>query len=606
MSMSHYKFQKIILPIKGMHCRSCELLLEEKFSQIEQVEKSDVNYRRGLAEIYYTKQKPASKDLAEAVIAAGYEVGETEKAGFFSRNLRDYQELLWAIATVFVAFGALKFFGITDLVNFNFGMRQASYGMVALIGLVAGFSSCMALIGGLVLGLSAKHVEKHPEATVSQKFRPHLFFNLGRIGGYALLGGLLGMLGSIFQLSTLLTSFLTLFAGAVMLFVGLQLIAIFPRLNSWKLALPKGLAKFFGRNRHQAEYNHKNSMLVGALTFFLPCGFTQAMQIYAVASGSFLSGAIIMGLFALGTAPGLLAIGGLTAVLKGLTARKFFKIAGVVVIMFAFFNLANSLTLAGINLGGKGKAVNPNYQDPNVRLVNGVQVVKMTENYAGYSPNEFTIKAGVPVEWIVDVKAPYSCAASLIVPKLNIRKNLTAGQNIIKFIANEAGKIPFSCGMGMYTGVFNVADKDSEPAASAADNLNKANGELSVSGPTCGATGGGCGGCGRGATAKRDVADTVAQVAADAQVIKSTYKASNYLQPNGFKVRAGQSVKFIIDVKDNGRGCGYAIMIPGLHDNAVPLLAGQTITMDFTPTTPGSYDITCGMGMIRYGLITVE
>jgi len=47
-------------------------------------------------------------------------------------------------------------------------------------------------------------------------------------------------------------------------------------------------------------------------------------------------------------------------------------------------------------------------------------------------------------------------------------------------------------------------------------------------------------------------------------------------------------------------------MIPGLYNNAVPLTAGTPINMEFTPTTPGSYDITCSMGMINYGAIVVE
>ncbi|NCP77121.1 sulfite exporter TauE/SafE family protein [bacterium] len=41
----------------------------------------------------------------------------------------------------------------------------------------------------------------------------------------------------------------------------------------------------------------------GALTFFLPCGFTLAMQAYAITTGSFITGALTMMAFALGTAP---------------------------------------------------------------------------------------------------------------------------------------------------------------------------------------------------------------------------------------------------------------------------------------------------------------
>jgi len=229
-------------------------------------------------------------------------------------------------------------------------------------------------------------------------------------------------------------------------------------LSSWKFVLPKIITRIFGSTKHHAEYNHKNSILMGALTFFLPCGFTQAMQVYAVSSGSFVGGAVIMGFFALGTAPGLLSIGGLISSLKGTTAKRFFKIAGVVVILFALFNLSNSLTLAGVNLsfyGNKNSSV-VDSKDKNVELINGVQVVRMQQKNNGYFPNSFSIKQGIPVRWIITSDGPYSCAASILVKKFGISRNLVRGENVIEFTPTELGIVPFSCGMGMYTGVFNV------------------------------------------------------------------------------------------------------------------------------------------------------
>ena len=123
---------------------------------------------------------------------------------------------------------------------------------------------------------------------------------------------------------------------------------------------------------------------------------------------------------------------------------------------------------------------------------------------------------------------------------------------------------------------------------------------------SCGNSGGGCGCGGGGVKVKKDTSNTVAKVENDTQIIKSIYTANAYLQPNMFKVKVGQKVKFTIDVKDDGYGCGYEIMIPNLYDEAIPLIAGEFITMEFTPTTTGSYNITCGMDMITYGAIIVE
>jgi sulfite exporter TauE/SafE len=55
-----------------------------------------------------------------------------------------------------------------------------------------------------------------------------------------------------------------------------------------------------------------------------------------------MQGAIIMSLFALGTAPGLLSIGGLSSSLKGSKAKLFFAAAGLAVIFLGIFNISNA------------------------------------------------------------------------------------------------------------------------------------------------------------------------------------------------------------------------------------------------------------------------
>jgi len=176
--------------------------------------------------------------------------------------------------------------------------------------------------------------------------------------------------------------------------------------------------------------------LLGGLTFFLPCGFTQAMQLYAISSGSVLTGALTMGVFALGTAPGLLGIGGLTSVIKGAFAKPFFKFVGLMVIGLSLFNISNGMNLTGLSLptfaSASAKSIDK-ISDPNVVLVNGKQVVKMTQRFNGYSPRSFTIQKGIPVKWIVTSTDVNTCASSIYSSQLNIRKSLKLGENIIEF-----------------------------------------------------------------------------------------------------------------------------------------------------------------------------
>ena len=105
-----------------------------------------------------------------------------------------------------------------------------------------------------------------------------------------------------------------------------------------------------------ARYCDRNTALLGALTFFLPCGFTQIVQVFALSTGRPATAAAVMALFALGTAPGLLGLGALTALARGRAAQTLFVVAGVAVLAFAFVDARAGLTNLGIRFGGGAPA----------------------------------------------------------------------------------------------------------------------------------------------------------------------------------------------------------------------------------------------------------
>ncbi len=485
---------KTTIPIKGMHCRSCELLIEEELKTVSGVKKVQVSWKRACADVYYEGEEVNNNEIMRVIEQAGYKIGIEEKKPLFSKNLEDYVEVAVASVALFFLYIFLNIFGLNQFFNVS---TASPTGLIPifLIGLTAGFSTCMALIGGLILGVSARFSEKHPDAKTLIKFKPHIYFNTGRIVSYVFLGGVIGTIGSLFQLSSFSLGLMTLGVALVMLTLGLQLTGLFPRISSAGFTIPNGISRLLGINKHQKNtYSHRNSFTLGALTFFLPCGFTQAMQLLAISSGSFWKGATIMGIFALGTAPGLLGIGGITSILKGFFAQKFFRFAGVVVAVLALYNMQNGLNLMGLptifplSSGSNALALS---NTPNI--VNGSQIIKMTQSGNGYSPNVLTVVKGIPVKWIITSVNPNSCASSIIAQKLNIRKNLVLGENVIEFTPTNTGKIPFSCSMGMYTGVINVVEKGSQVSTLPQNNIVQA--QVVNTGGSCG-MGGGCG-CGR-------------------------------------------------------------------------------------------------------------
>lgn len=111
---------------------------------------------------------------------------------------------------------------------------------------------------------------------------------------------------------------------------------------------------------------------------------------------------------------------------------------------------------AAANLTNSNKISADISDTPNVTVESGVQVVNMTQMPGGYKPNQFTVKVGVPVKWVIDAKNPDTCSGSIIMRAENIRVNLVLGENVIEFTPKQTGELKFSCVMGMYAGKFTV------------------------------------------------------------------------------------------------------------------------------------------------------
>lgn len=446
------------VPIRGMHCKSCELLLEEQIIKIPEVEKVDVSHIAGRAKVWFQGKAPSRIVLGQAIEDAGYEMGDKDKLHWLSRNPHDYKQLFFAAAILLLIFILAKW---TGLGNISVNVGEKSIAMAPVIGLVAGFSSCMALIGGLVLGLSARHSEIHPEASRMEKFRPHIFFNLGRVLGFAFFGGLIGLLGAALQPSVKTLGIMTIVVGGVMIFLGMKLIEIFPVLKDKSITLPKFISRALGIHKEKKEYSHKGAFISGTLSFFLPCGFTQAMQLFAISTGSVVQGALIMSLFALGTAPGLLGVGGLSSAFKGRSAKLFFATAGLAVIALGIFNITNASRLVFPAIASSANS-EQNYtpvSDSNEVDAKVVQIVKA--QYAidpGLSPKTFTVKAGQPVRFEISVlEEDYGCMGSIMIPGVyQTAQFMKVGTTVMEFTPKKKGDFRITCAMGLPHGTLKV------------------------------------------------------------------------------------------------------------------------------------------------------
>lgn len=329
-----YKFH-----VNGMHCKACVILTESELIEVQGISDAKASLKDFSVQVtgdFGDKNaEQVAQDLSIVLKPHGYTLSVEKE-----EHLAKWSDFRIAIP---VALGFILFFvilqklGIVNLINAS----KVSYGTAFFVGLIASVSTCMAVVGGLVLSMSANFAKE------GDSIRPQVLFHIGRLVSFFILGGVIGALGSTFQLGTIGTFVLSFLVALVLLILGINLLDVFP----WAKKLQPTMPNFIGKRVHSLKnISHTlTPLLVGVATFFLPCGFTQSMQIYTLTTGSFLTGSFIMFSFALGTLPvlALLSFSSL-GIHKKAQSGIFFKTAGLIVIFFGIFNLINALVGVGI------------------------------------------------------------------------------------------------------------------------------------------------------------------------------------------------------------------------------------------------------------------
>jgi sulfite exporter TauE/SafE len=331
--------KKYTLHVHGMHCTSCVILTESELKDHAKVEYAVANLETCCVDVHGDFGDITREEVALLLSPL------IEKHGYKLSTEKEVKKVDWsgfkiaiplALGFMIIFFGMQKL-GIVNLIS----GEEVSYATAFLVGLVASLSTCMAVVGSLVLSVSANYAKE------GDKVLPQILFHLGRLVAFFFLGGVIGTIGSSFQLGITGTFLMTFAVAIVMFILGLNLLDVFP----WAKKLQPTLPKFISNHLLGAKkINHTlTPILLGVATFFLPCGFTQSMQVYALSTGSFWSGAMTMLVFALGTLPVLAILSFSSLSIQGkANSGIYFKTAGIIVILFALFNLINSLVIVGL------------------------------------------------------------------------------------------------------------------------------------------------------------------------------------------------------------------------------------------------------------------
>jgi sulfite exporter TauE/SafE/copper chaperone CopZ len=450
-----------VLHVDGMTCISCQNKIEKKMRNTVGIVSADVSYSAGTATVVYDPDAISQSNIVLIIQKLGYQVNKSRQ----KPNVRRAVGFLIIIAALYVIleqFGILNLLVPTQLAQTNMG-----YGMLLVIGLITSVH-CVAMCGGINLsqciprGESADGERALKRDNRTAALRPAFLYNLGRVISYTVVGFIVGALGSVINFSNTAQGVLKLVAGVFMVIMGVNMLGIFP----WLRKLTPRMPKIFARKINTGKSKSKSPLIVGLLNGLMPCGPLQAMQIYALSTGSPFAGALSMLLFSLGTVPLMFGLGALSSILSKKFTQKVMVAGAVLVAVLGLSMLSQGWGLSGLSLASiVPQSASAAVQTPNSTIEGGVQIVK-SELSSGRYP-AITVQAGIPVKWTID--APEGtingCNNRIFIPEYGIEYEFKPGENIIEFTPAKTGTFPYSCWMGMIRSSITVTE---EGAASTA------------------------------------------------------------------------------------------------------------------------------------------
>lgn len=441
--------------IVGMTCINCQEKIERHLSATKGIIDFSTSFSTGKAEVIYDSDKITFNEIERIIYELDYKVIRN-----IDGNKFDWVRVTGLLVIIISLYYILEHLGLlTLLAPSQIADQNMGYGMLFVIGLLTSVH-CVAMCGGINLSQCIPTNAGNGDNNLYSTIRPATLYNLGRVISYTAVGFMVGGLGSVIVFSNTTQGILKLIAGVFMVIMGLNMLNLFTWMRRFTPRMPRFLINKVNVNKAKS----KSPLYIGLLNGFMPCGPLQAMQIYALSTGSPISGAISMFLFSLGTVPLMFILGAGSSFLGRKFSRRIMTAGAVLVVVLGMTMLSQGMSLSGVSI------VNSNTSNSSgqpsepmaIEVVDGVQLINSTLTSRSYP--EITVRSGVPVRWIID--APESsingCNYKFYIPEYGIEHEFVVGKNVIEFIPEKSGIFSYSCWMGMIKSRINVVESDTQ------------------------------------------------------------------------------------------------------------------------------------------------
>jgi sulfite exporter TauE/SafE/copper chaperone CopZ len=459
-----------IFNIGGMTCIHCQHRIEKALSALSGVARVKVSYAKGTAKVTFDPSALSESDMAAAVEENDYRwLGEAvpaakQTARFAASGDMNHKQVAGLVVIILALYILVQQFAVVLTGAFPTAQAGMGYGALFLIGLLTSVH-CLGMCGGINLSQCISPTEQSLiRESRKAAMVPSFLYNSGRVVSYTIIGGAIGGIGSAVSLTGRIQAVVHLIAGVFMVIMGVNMLGIFPALRRFNVHMPA----IFADKIDAAKAANRGPFIIGLLNGFMPCGPLQAMQLYALSTGSPLKGALSLFVFSVGTVPLMFLLGAASSLLSKRFTRAVMRVGAVVITV-----LGLSMFTYGWNLGGfpspmdqiayamgyerrgsaeaasGGAAFKPN-------IVDGKQIVNST--LTGYGYPAIVVQQGVPVEWHINAGqgSITGCNDRMVIREYGIQHRFNTGDNVISFTPDKTGRFTYSCWMGMIRSTITV------------------------------------------------------------------------------------------------------------------------------------------------------
>lgn len=422
--------KKIYIKIEGMHCINCENTI--KYALMSEKDIKRVSFD-GFIAVVTCENRLREESLIKVINDLGYYT----RRDYISDNIDDLKSniklkefVIILVSIVVICFLLYKIFGYNVFNMIPTIDSSVTYGMLFVTGLLTSIH-CISMCGSINLVASINNENK-------RNYKRPILYNLGRIISYTVIGALVGLLGKVISINNIVSGIIIIIASVIMLLMSLTMLNII-----------KVRFTFF-----KYKVSNRNPFIIGLFNGLMPCGPLQAMQVYALTTGSMFKGALSMFLFGLGTVPLMLVTGIVFSSMKGKTKILINKVASVLILVLSLIMLNRGLLSLNIDL-----FKNNNYGDyVKTTIKDGYQEIEFDLDYDNYK--DIIVQKDIPVKIIINASKDKltGCNNEIIINKYNVKKKLEVGVNVIEFTPSKEEVISYTCWMDMIKNNIKVID----------------------------------------------------------------------------------------------------------------------------------------------------